>query len=269
VDKRKGYNKRSAIPRDLLNRLNNGTEQATTLAEWLAVDPLVLLRAVLPQVGLGKHLKRITAAIVIMPDGVMDRHKRIGAELHEVMARDPRRGEIYKALASHPSDVAREWAALTVMADVSLSLQDRLALAKRFAADPSMNVREMAWLSFRPYIEPALEECLRSLQAWVDDENPYIRRCAIEAIRPRGVWCAHIKTLKERPQLGLSLLETARADESKYVRLSVGNWLNDASKSQPQWVVRVCRRWLKESPGAHTAWIVNHAQRTIRKAKEG
>ncbi len=48
-------------------------------------------------------------------------------------------------------------------------------------------------------------------------------------------------------------------------RRSVANWLNDASKSQPDWVRDVCARWLRESPAKETAWIANHATRTLRK----
>ena len=78
------------------------------------------------------------------------------------------------------------------------------------------------------------------------------------------MWCGHLPELKEFPEPALELLETLRADPSKYVQDSVANWLNDASKSRPDWVKAVTRRWVKESATDHTQRIVRRALRSLR-----
>jgi 3-methyladenine DNA glycosylase AlkC len=98
---------------------------------------------------------------------------------------------------------------------------------------------------------------------WVEMSDANLRRCAVEATRPRGVWCAHIAALKENPAVAMALLDAVRADESLYVRKSVGNWLNDASKTRPDWVKTVCKRWTKGKAHPHTLWIVKHGSRSL------
>jgi 3-methyladenine DNA glycosylase AlkC len=96
-----------------------------------------------------------------------------------------------------------------------------------------------------------------------------VRRCAVESSRPRGVWTRHLEPLKADPAPGLPLLEPCRADPSDYVRRAVANWLNDASKSRPEWVAALAKRWTRESRCEETAWIVRRATRTLRKAADG
>lgn len=260
---RKGYNRRADIPPPLLRRLNRGEEEPLTLAEWLAIDAVALLRAVLPQAGLARHARGILAAARV-PQGVMERHRAIGAALFR--AAGSSRSRVFEKLAAHPSGMVREWAAMMLTADPALTIEQRIEAARRFAADHSMNVREIAWSSYRPYLAADLERALRKLAAWVRDPDPNIRRCAVESTRPRGVWCAHLTAMKERPDLGLPLLEPVRADSSRYVQLAVANWINDASKSDAAWAKRLCARWRRESPCPATEAIVQRALRTVRKA---
>lgn len=108
-----------------------------------------------------------------------------------------------------------------------------------------------------------LSFCIPLLAQWAESENPNVRRFASEALRPRGVWCSHIEELKEHPEKYLPVLEKLKSDPSKYVQDSVGNWLNDASKSCPDFVTSVCERWSKESVTKETRYIVKRALRTI------
>ena len=264
--RRKGAVRRSDIPPDVLRALNEGREETITLVEWLAIDMPTLLRSILPSVGL-KYLREELGELAdgLAHKGVTERLKGIGRALFEATKNHPKRSEVFQALATHKSDMVRAWAAFMLTADTDLSLADRLKATRRFAADGSVAVRECAWDSFRPYIAADLDQGLRLLQGWVTDPDPNIRRCATEATRPRGVWAAHIEALKQDPQPGLALLEPVRSDPARYVQRSVANWLNDASKTRPDWVRAVCARWGKESPTEETAWIINQALRTLRK----
>ena len=71
--------------------------------------------------------------------------------------------------------------------------------------------------------------------------------------------------LKQNPALGLPILEPLKSDYSKYVRNSVGNWLNDASKTQSGFVRKLCRRRERESETKETKCIVKKALRTVGK----
>ena len=118
-------------------------------------------------------------------------------------------------------------------------------------------------MALRPHIERQLAEALELLSRWSHEADANLRRFASEATRPRGVWCAHLGALKEQPQLGLPILEPLKSDASKYVRDSVGNWLNDAAKSRPAFVRSLGRRWKRESPATETAYILKKALRSL------
>ena len=270
LPRRKGARRMSEIPPEVLRGLNEGRLQTLTLVEWLAIDGAQLAEHVARGIGLrGSDSKALVArAQVLRSEGIVQRVKGMGAAVHALLDGHSRRDEVFEALATHPSDMARTWAAYSLGADPKPPLATRLRAVIRFARDPSMAVRECAWDTIRPHIARDLKRGLELLEPWARHKDDRVRRCAIEATRPRGVWCAHIEELKADPEPGLRLLEHVKADGSNTVRRSAGNWLNDASKSQPGWVRRVCARWVRESSDGGTAWIVHHALRTLRKKGE-
>src|SRR5690606_18664883 len=132
-----------------------------------------------------------------------------------------------------------------------------------FSADKHFGVREICWLAVRSKITQNLLESIAILSEWTTNQDENIRRFTTESTRPRGVWCEHIEALRQNPELGLPILETLKFDKSKYVRDSVGNWLNDASKTKPAFVKDLCQRWETEGGGKETVYIIKKALRTI------
>ncbi len=264
--RRKGATTRASVPRAVRAALNAGRDETITLVEWLAIDMVALLRAAGEDARLGAATDELCSRARARQDEKFTaRVKAIGRDLCATLAamRNPRARLV--ALAGHPSDMVRAWLAYAHGADESLSLAERLRVAKRFAADRAMSVREGAWDALRPHLARELPEALRLLRGWVVDADPNVRRCAIEGTRPRGVWCAHLDALKRDPAPGLVLLEPVRSDPARYVLTSAANWLNDASKDQPSWVVSVTDRWLAESDTAETRWLVSRARRTLER----
>jgi 3-methyladenine DNA glycosylase AlkC len=151
--------------------------------------------------------------------------------------------------------------AVGLVPDVELA--ERLRMARAFASDPNFTVREWAWIAVRPHISENLELAISSLTEWANDPDPLVRRFASEATRPRGVWCRHIPQLKAEPNLAYAILQPMKDDPERYVQLSVGNWLNDAGKTRPDWTIQVCDQWM-ESPSHATRAICRRGLRSMK-----
>lgn len=229
--------------------LSQGAIETQNLMDGLAVDFNVLLQTVF-----STHVLQIDNTLGItkrMLHSAMVIHDQVGFDCFDMMR-------------VHKSDTIRGIAAY-LLALQPLQLIDQLEHVKTLADDPHFGVREWAWIAIRPALINSLDEGLVLLQPWISDSSVFVRRFAVEITRPRGVWCGHIPRLKMEPHLGLSLLDPLNSVQQKYLQDSVANWLNDASKSQPDWVVDVCNRWLAESSTSETTRICRRALRTLRK----
>ena len=238
-----------------LHQLNSGQAASANLGEALAVDFASLMAATLPSIPADK-----LARLQKMADQGISRRMRLAAELvYENFGPDTP-----AQVTTHISDTVRGWGCFAQALIPDLSIEERLEKMRPLADDGHFGVREWAWMAVRPHITENLEDAVACLARWTSDSSERIRRFACESIRPRGVWCSHMEKLKQEPALALPVLEPLRADPAAYVQDSVGNWLNDAAKSQPAWVRETCARWLAQSPCKATERICRRAQRSIR-----
>ncbi len=263
--KRKGSKSTKDIPKDILEQLNCGQIEAANLVEWLAVDQRLLLENLLIQTNRKKYLNPILTGIDNLKKQTVNTiNEAIGTGIFEQATKN-NDIEILDIISTHKSDLVRCWATYTIGKNPQLNIIEMLEKIQPFSADKHFGVREICWLAVRPTISKNLIESLDILSKWTSNEDENIRRFVSEATRPRGVWCEHIEELKQNPALGLTILEPMKSDKAKYVQDSVGNWLNDASKTQPKFVIDICEKWNKESKTKETAYIIKKALRTIEK----
>ena len=264
---RKGARKAQDIPQKVLKLLNEGKIETVNLTEWLAIDHVTLIKNVLPNIGFSKEqVKNFASEIKSQKKpSTMNSTKLMGRLIFENCASKKELQKVYKQISAHEADSIRCYAPYLIALDSNFTLSEKLNQIKPLVADHHFGVREVVWMAIRPEIDQHLKEAITFLTKWAGDKDENIRRFTTEATRPRGVWCKHIDALKENPELLLPILEKLKTDESKYVQDSVGNWLNDASKSKPEFVDKLCKKWARESPTKETEKIIKRARRTIDK----
>jgi 3-methyladenine DNA glycosylase AlkC len=252
---RKGATRAADIPADVLRALSRGDMQTATLAEGLALDQAELLRTVFPDLP----TQALEAAVAACAQGILKRMAGIGAVLWQALGEDG-----IARCQAHGADTVRGWACFMIGARPGLDVPARLAAIRPLADDAHFGVREWAWMAVRPHLAQALDVAIVGLTDWTVEPSERLRRFASEALRPRGVWCAHIAALKREPQRALPILLPLRADSSAYVQDSVANWLNDAAKDQPEWVRALCTDWLRHPHADATRRICQRAQRNLQ-----
>jgi len=238
-------------------------ERLDDFADWLALDRQTLFATIVGQLKLNDDTETCSLCTdeLLLQSGIKP-SLVIGNWLsHRIKIGD----EAWRFLASHSNDIVREWAAIVVGLTDNITFARKLAWIKPFADGEHSGLREMAWLALRTDVirDPIL--AIRCLVPWTGSRNERLRRFAAEVTRPCGVWSSHIQQLTDQPELGLPILEPLMADDSVYVQDSIGNWLNDASKSRPEWVKATTDLWLSRSGSSNTQSIVKRAMRTVEK----
>jgi len=252
---RKGSRRAADIAADARLALSRGEVQSANLPELLAINQAQLARVVFPDLSPQTRLA-IEAACEL---GILKRMAAISAALLAESGTDG-----IALCRTHRADTVRGWACFMIGAQPGLNLPARLDAIGPLADDTHFGVREWAWMAVRPHLAQALETAIGLLSQWTASPSERLRRFASEALRPRGVWCAHIVALKRAPQQALPVLTPLRADPSAYVQDSVANWLNDAAKDQPDWVRDLCAQWLHDTPTDATRRICKRAMRRLK-----
>jgi len=234
-----------------IERLSLGEAETANLAEFLAIDFSLLMH------------KMIGGAAIIPAEkmGVVQRMQFFGQQLLEFGGVD-----YLIPLTTHKSDTVRGLAVFGLGQHYAKAQPAViLDMVRPFAADSHWAVREWGWMAVRPNLVQKLKESINLLAEWTGDSDVNIRRFAVEALRPRGVWCKHITELRENPALGLPLLEPMRQETQKYAQDSVANWLNDAAKDKPDWAQALCQRWRQEvADNPATKRIIKRALRSFK-----
>lgn len=117
--------------------------------------------------------------------------------------------------------------------------------------------------AIREYLKKDFSKTIKVMHKWAGDKNHHVRRLASEGSRPRLPWSFKLDEVIQNPELTLPILEKLKADNEPYVKKSVANHLNDISKDNTDWMLKVLTSWDKAN--AHTLWIIKHASRTLIK----
>jgi 3-methyladenine DNA glycosylase AlkC len=243
---RRGARTVATVDPAILAQLESGTIETANLTEGLAINMQRLIGAVAPSVPAGA---------LDLSLGVVQRMARAGALLRVHL-----NAAELAAIGTHRSDTVRGWAAFAIGQDDERAPLERIDAIKPFAADPHFGVREWAWMAIRAIIIDDPLRLISHLTPWTQGGDPNIRRFVSEATRPRGVWTASIGLLRKEPWHALPILDALRHDSERYVEDSVANWLNDAAKDRPDWVMALLKKWKEDGVSSR---LIKRAGRSL------
>ena len=140
---------------------------------------------------------------------------------------------------------------------------EAVAHLRRQSALPGTAIQELSQVALKAMcVRHGLETVLPLVDYWITDPVPEIRRCLVEALRPRGVWTGHLMELRRDPTRLRPLLEPVLDDPSLYVRKAVANCLNDVSKDHPERLVAWAEAW-QGGGGTERQWILTRGLRAL------
>lgn len=136
-------------------------------------------------------------------------------------------------------------------------------LANGLAACRELTMRFTAEFCIRPLIERNQAETLATLQGWLADPNPHVRRLISEGTRPRLPWAGRLRGLQADPEPVIPILTALVCDDERYVRRSVANHLGDIAKDHLERALDLAEGWLNGSL-AIGDWNTERAHEVLR-----
>ena len=113
-------------------------------------------------------------------------------------------------------------------------------LKTKVSNDKSWQVQEILAKSFDQYCkDTGYEKSLTVIEDWLSDKNPNVCRAVTEGLR---IWTGR-PFFKTNPQVAIQLISQHKANESEYLRKSVGNSLRDISKKHKELVEKEVSTW--------------------------
>lgn len=157
---------------------------------------------------------------------------------------------IAKELLPSPINQARTLATF-ILGMIAHEAPEAFALLlETVSHDPDWRVQEILAQAFDIYCSNiGYETAVPIITQWLAHTNPNVRRAASEGLR---IWTAR-PYFRDNPHVAVSMLSPLRADNSEYVRKSVGNALRDISRKHAQLVSGELSAWdLSDPRTAHT-----------------
>jgi len=122
----------------------------------------------------------------------------------------------------------------TKRADALSFLKDTVSI------HPNWKVQEVLAMAFDAFCkENGYKESVPIMREWISCNNANTRRAVTEGLR---IWTSR-PYFKDYPEKAIELITLLKADESEYVRKSVGNSLRDISKKHPELVKAELSNW--------------------------
>lgn len=211
----------------------------------------------LEELELKQRSEQIRKAMVIcLPDDF----KKAGRVMMAALAPEEHVREKEESLCP---DGISGWAIMPMTHYVGLQGQQHFDQAMELMKE--MTKRFTSEFGIRFLIIAETKRSLVLFNQWVKDPDEHVRRLVSEGTRPRLPWAMQLTNFMADPAPCLPLLEALKDDESKYVRRSVANHLNDIAKDHPDLVAAIAQRWLEGEVSNNRQRLVSHACRSLIK----